>query len=126
MQLALPIIDDDHRVLIDRLNVVLEALSQGRANALISTALNELVTYTQEHFAREEAEMQRINYSGMDAHMAEHAQLLKQVNDLKSQLDAGSKIDRMALYNFLTRWLKNHILHVDMKLAQALRDSGAL
>ena len=37
-------IDDDHRVLIDWLNVVLEAISKGRANGLISKALSDLVT----------------------------------------------------------------------------------
>ena len=118
------LIDDDHRVLIDWLNVVLKAISKGRANGLISKALSDLVTYTQEHFAREEQEMQRIDYQDMDAHKAEHAQLLLQVNEMKARLDAGNKIDPMALYNFLTRWLKNHILHVDMKLAKALQEAN--
>ncbi len=118
---GIQLIDDDHRVLIDWLNVVLEAISKGRANEMISKALADLVVYTQEHFAREDAEMLRINYQEIAAHREDHAQLLIQVTDLKAQLDAGKKIDSMALYNFLTRWLKNHILHVDMKLAQAMR-----
>jgi hemerythrin len=47
------------------------------------------------------------------------------VDDLKAQLDAGEKINAMGLYNFLTRWVKHHILHVDMKLALALKLSNS-
>ena len=70
--------------------------------------------------------MRRINYREMDAHKAEHVQLLLQVNEMKARLDAGNKLDSMALYNFLTRWLKNHILHVDMQLARALQEASCV
>lgn len=117
-------IDEDHHTLIDRVNTVLEAISQGRSGSILSGTLAELVTYTREHFAREEAEMVRIQFADMQAHVVEHARLIKQVDDLKAKLDVGEKIDAMGLYTFLTRWVKGHIQQVDMKLAIALKDAA--
>ncbi|MGI9133855.1 MAG: bacteriohemerythrin, partial [Rhodoferax sp.] len=108
-------------LLIERVNTVLEAIAKGQSKELLSSALSDLSEYTRAHFGREEAEMQRIAYAETELHMAEHANLLRQVHELKAKLDAGEKINTMGLYNFLTRWVKSHILLVDMKLAAALK-----
>lgn len=114
-------IDNDHRKLITMVNALYDAMAKGQANDIINKVLNNLIIYTREHFAREEVEMDRIKYAGVIAHKAEHNQLLNQVLDLKTKLDAGGKINAVTVSTFLSDWLRNHILMVDMKLATALK-----
>ena len=116
------LIDGDHRKLIDMINALFESMAKGQANDIIGKVLNNLIIYTREHFGREEMEMQRIRYVAALSHKAEHTKLIKQVVDLKVSLDAGQKISVLAVSNFLSDWLRNHILTVDMKLATALRE----
>lgn len=115
------LIDGDHRRLIDLLNVLFEAMDSAQGNQRMSKAMNDLIAYTGEHFAREEAEMERIQYVASLAHKAEHAKLLEQIVELKAMLDAGGRINIPAVSDFLSEWLRNHILAADMKLAAVLR-----
>lgn len=114
-------IDNDHRKLIAMINALFDALATGHANDITNKVLNNLIIYTKEHFAREEAEMDRMKYSGAISHKSEHTQLLKQVHELKVKLDGGGKLNAVAISGFLSDWLRNHILNVDMKLAAALK-----
>ena len=116
------LIDGDHRKLISMVNALIEAMSKGQANDIISKVMNNLIIYTKEHFGREEAEMRRIQYDAAISHKSEHTKLIKQVTDLKASLDAGQKLSVLAVSNFLSDWLRNHILTVDKKLAAALRE----
>ncbi len=45
-------IDNDHRKLVDMINALYEALSDGRAKDVMGKVLNNLIIYTKEHFAR--------------------------------------------------------------------------
>ena len=114
-------IDNDHRKLINMANAFFEALANGQGNDVQSKVLNNLIVYTREHFGREEAEMQRINYASSAAHKNEHTKLIQQVGELKAKLDSGGKLNAVTIYNFLSDWLRNHILLVDKKLALTLK-----
>ena len=114
-------IDNDHRKLITMVNALFDAMAKGQANEIMSKVLNNLIIYTREHFAREEAEMERTHFAGTVAHKYEHSQLLAQVLELKTKLDTGGKVNAVAISGFLSDWLRSHILTVDMKLASALK-----
>lgn len=115
-------IDGDHHKLIDMVNALFESMAKGQGKDIISKVLNNLIIYTREHFDREEAEMQRIRYIASISHKSEHTKLIKQVAELKASLNAGQKINVLAVSSFLSDWLRNHILTVDKKLAAALRE----
>ena len=119
------LIDGDHRKLIGRVNVLFETMESDQGNARMSRAMNDLIAYTEEHFGREEAEMERIQYVASLAHRAEHAKLLRQLVELKAMLDAGRRINIPAVSNFLSEWLCQHILTVDLKLAAALKQRSS-
>lgn len=114
------LIDGDHRKLIESLNTFFQTMQNDQGNGRISAAMNDLIAYTGEHFAREEAEMKRIQYVAVLAHKAEHTKLLKQLAELKQMLDAGGRMNAPAVADFLSQWLRDHILATDMKLAAAL------
>jgi hemerythrin-like metal-binding protein len=115
------LIDGDHGKLIGLLNALFDTLESAQGNGRMSKSMNDLIAYTEEHFGREEAEMQRIQYVASLAHKAEHTKLLKQLVELKAMLDAGGRINVPAVSDFLNAWLRDHILAADMKLAAALR-----
>jgi len=114
-------IDGDHRKLIGLANAFFETMESGQGNERMSKAMNDLIAYTEEHFAREEAEMERIQYVASLAHKSEHTKLLIQLVELKGMLDANGRINVPAVSDFLSEWLREHILAADMKLAAALK-----
>ena len=91
------LIDSDHRKLITMVNALFDAMEKGQASDIVAKVMHNLIIYTKEHFAREEAEMMRINYAGALSHKSEHSALIRQVLDLKSTLDAGGRVNAVAV-----------------------------
>ena len=115
------LIDGDHSELIRLINVIFEVMESGQVGDAVSKAMNNLTAFTKEHFGREEAEMERIQYVATLAHRSEHAKLIRQIVEMKDVLDAGGRINIPAVSDFLGAWLRDHILAADMKLAAALK-----
>ncbi len=115
------LIDGDHNKLVVLVNALFETMESGQGNERMSKAMNDLIAYTEEHFGREEGEMERIQYVAALAHKAEHTKLLRQIVELKEMLDAGGRINIPAVADFLSEWLREHILAADRKLAAALK-----
>lgn len=115
------LIDGDHHRLAELVNAFFESMQNGENGERMSKTLHALIGFTGEHFAREEAEMDRIRYVATLAHKAEHTKLLKQIVELNEMLDAGGKINVPAVAEFLSEWLRGHILAADMKFAAALK-----
>ena len=115
------LMDGDHRKLVDLVNAFFQSMQSGQSNGHVSKAMKALIAYTGEHFVREEAEMDRIQYVAVLAHQAEHTKLLEQLVKLKAMLDAGGRMNVPAVADFLSQWLHDHILTADMKFAAALK-----
>ncbi len=115
------LIDGDHRKLIEFVNAFFESKQSGQPQNRVSKAMKDLIAYTGEHFAREEAEMERTKYVAALAHKSEHAKLLRQLVELKEMLDVGGRMNTPAVADFLSQWLHDHILASDKKLAAALK-----
>lgn len=113
-------IDDDHRRLVKMVNDLYAAMQRGQGNDVIGKVVHNLAIYTQQHFGREEAEMQRIGYARYAQHKQEHDKLLREVADLQKSFAAGKVMVTVAVARFLSDWLVNHIKGSDMHLAAAL------
>ena len=118
-------IDGDHRELVDLVNAFFLSMQGGERDGRASKAMDDLIAYAREHFAREETEMERIGYVAALAHRAEHTKLLRQLIELKEMLDAGGRINVPAVADFLSGWLRDHILAADMKFAAALKQHSS-
>jgi hemerythrin-like metal-binding protein len=114
-------IDGDHKKLVTMINSFHDAMEQGRGREVIGKVLHNLVIYTKEHFGREEAEMQRINYPKYLAHKLEHDKLIREVLDLQSGFLNGNTMLTVTISRFLRDWLLVHIKQTDQLLAAALR-----
>ena len=120
MSVGHPAIDKDHRMLIQYLNEMHEAMSTGKGKTVVGTILNRLVLYTKEHFGREELVWKAGHYVDFEKHKKEHADLLKTVSDFKTKYDAGTVTLSVDIMNFLRDWLKTHILKSDKEAADAI------
>ena len=115
-----PEIDAQHKQLIGIVNTFLDAMDQGRGDAAIGEALEELRDYTAVHFRDEEALMERIGFPGLDVHRREHNALLDKL---------GKRLDRIMderptvkdVHVLLKSWLVDHFIGRDTAIAEHLR-----
>lgn len=77
-----PDIDEDHRNLVDVINLVCDAID---ANDLgkCTKLLNSFVEIAKNHFAKEENILRKVNYPGIEEHCVYHNELLKKVQKVK-------------------------------------------
>jgi methyl-accepting chemotaxis protein len=114
-------IDEQHKRLVKLVNDMYEAMRQGKANAAITPILDELVQYTVRHFADEESMLKLYKYPGLVDHQKLHAELIRQVTELKGEFDRGLPVGTK-VFNFLKGWLINHIQQQDKQYSEYLPD----
>lgn len=117
-------IDKQHKVLINMLNELNDALLDGKADVILSKIVDGLSVYTVKHFAYEEELFAKYGYSEEQYHKREHADLIEQVGELKKKMDEGDFMINIEVMNFLKDWLTHHILKTDMAFAPFLIDKG--
>jgi hemerythrin len=107
--------DNQHKRLIDLVNLLHEAMMVGKGDDVLHRVLHQLITYTKTHFAAEEQFMQSHKFDGYLAHKAEHAKLTQKVIDFQQEFRAGKIALSISLMNFLKTWLTEHIMGTDKK-----------
>jgi len=106
-------IDEQHKILVNLLNRLHEAIITKHEADVIKEVLNGLTQYTIIHFAVEESLMRIFDFPGYEAHKRHHEELTKQVIDLKQKIDSGEAEVSMDVLHFLRGWLTNHIMRED-------------
>ncbi|EKV27662.1 hemerythrin-like protein [Caenispirillum salinarum AK4] len=119
LKVGFALIDDDHKILIDQINMLADSLADGDDQDAIGSVLNVLVDYTEFHFGREQQLMEQTGYEQSPGHLREHAVLVKQVSEMSRRYQAGEATAK-DLMNFLKVWITQHILKSDKALAQHL------
>jgi hemerythrin-like metal-binding protein len=122
LSIGLPEIDKQHKKLVALVNELHAAMKLKKGSVTSGKVLDELVRYTETHFAFEEQLFDKYEYSDRAAHKKQHADLVRQVNDFKSEFKSGRAGLSMDLMHFLTDWLKDHIMKTDKAYAPFLRD----
>lgn len=113
-------VDAEHRRLFE---IADEAYMLSREEFLVDKydqvrhILGELKEYALEHFAHEEAYMERINYKHMFIQKVQHDQFREKINNMDlDHLDENSEELLDEILTYLTNWLINHILEHDKQL----------
>jgi hemerythrin len=106
-------IDDDHRLLIDAMNRVYDALMQGDCAPVLHQTLTTLQGYVEQHFGREEAWMRQIAYPNLAQHMREHDALRDQVDRLLGLRSQPAEHLGVEMLVVLKNWLIGHIGEAD-------------
>lgn len=112
-------IDTQHKSLINAINNLLEACSQGKGRVEVSKTLDFLQNYVIKHFADEEKLQLQSSYPDYKAHKNKHEDFKKVVNDIVEEFKkSGATIQLVAKVNTsVGGWLINHIKSEDKKVA---------
>ena len=70
-------IDEQHKVLVDLLNQIHEAIQQRHGAEATGEIIDRLGEYTRIHFAVEESLMRILHYSEYERHKEEHDRLIE-------------------------------------------------
>jgi len=115
-------IDNQHKELVSLINQLHKAMKLKHGSRQAGTILSRLADYTVYHFGHEEKLFETYNYPDKKQHIKTHKDLVAQVVDFKTQFEQGRASLTMDLMNFLTDWLKNHIMKTDKAYAPFLKE----
>lgn len=118
------LIDEQHRGLFRAAEDLHAAMLRGAGRNVIAATLDSLLDYTQKHFRDEEQLMVKNKYPQYAQHKAEHDKFTQRVRQLKTDLANNQAAITVAVMQFVSDWLKNHIVGNDTKIAQHIASSG--
>lgn len=117
-------IDQQHRYLVDLINLLGDAVTEKSTNSVnIEAIVEDLVDYAQSHFREEEALMGLvgIDEGHFTAHTSAHDGFLRDVLTLYETSKLQPTDDFQDLLDFLVHWLVYHILGADQDMARQIR-----
>jgi hemerythrin len=116
-----PQIDREHEALFALGEKLLDAMHNGGGKEVLRGLFDRVITYTQVHFAHEEALMNQHLYPGTDIHMAEHQKLVAQVTEFYKKFEADQLAITTETLQFLRNWLDHHIRQSDQLVVVHIR-----
>jgi hemerythrin-like metal-binding protein len=122
--------DNQHRFLVDTLRQANSRLMTDHEGPLLGEIAKDLLTYAIMHFETEENLMQRYGYAEAfpelaKIHVAQHRDFSHQVVAVCDNLREGRQVSRMEVLKFLNEWLRHHVLGIDQKLGDFVREAQA-
>jgi len=118
-------IDEQHKVLVELVNRMHQAIHERRGSDVVKGILAELVDYTRIHFAVEESLMRILDYPGYEQHKIVHEELFRHVIQLQGKVESGKTSIGFELMHFLKNWLTKHIMEEDMEYSSFFLSAGA-
>ncbi|MDK9695928.1 MAG: bacteriohemerythrin [Siculibacillus sp.] len=121
-EIGIPSIDVQHRRLVDLINDLATAITDGGELPQVETLINELSDYAVRHFADEELILERTTLSEAEKtrHRESHRGFVEKVREIAARDDLMSADVSERVLEFLITWLVSHILGSDRKIANAL------
>lgn len=116
--------DEHHKELIRIISELRESKKNGENHVYLKNLLFELLSYTRYHFTAEERMMEKHNYLKFNEHKLEHQKLTAQVEQFLDKYSKGACDLDDELFEFLKKWLFEHILETDKKLGEYLQIRG--
>ena len=119
--IGIEIADKHHKNLLDIVNELYDSLLKGANKELILHYLKRLELFSLTHFKAEEELMLRVGYPDFTNHKAIHAKFIEEMYEFKilNQLKPIGK----DLITYLISWIMEHILVVDKKYADFIKDN---
>ncbi|MCF6354184.1 MAG: hemerythrin family protein [Candidatus Polarisedimenticolaceae bacterium] len=112
-------IDLQHRYFIDLINRIY-AETEARDTTHQTRLINELGSYTQQHFMSEENIMHKLGFPGMEKHCATHQELLERLNG-QIGLYLVDMLNAAEIASNLADWLIPHVTTEDREFAGFVR-----
>lgn len=117
-------LDAQHQTLFQMFDDLNEAMLAGKDREVAGGIIDGLIAYAQEHFQREEKLFAHTNYPDAAAHTLEHDAFVREAERLRQEhLDGKAGVASRAL-DFMSSWLRDHILGTDKRYTAHLNSRG--
>lgn len=113
-------IDRQHKQLMNLINNIDEEISKGGSYAQFAPIVEELVSYTRQHFAYEEKLLKANQCPDFEQHQQSHLLLYKEILDWQKKVQNCNQTQLKELMTMLKLWFPSHILIADKKDAEFL------
>jgi len=125
--LGVEAIDDQHREIFRRVDVLLDAVRSGRSTREVGKLIAFLGDYVITHFREEEALMRDRAYPGLALQQAQHAAFIQEIGALRTEheRDGASALLVVRVNARVTAWLFDHIVRADGLLSAFLHETAA-
>ena len=120
---GIPLIDQQHRRIVDFINHLEVAKNEGDKEA-VKQIVYDCVDYTLSHFAFEESLQEEAGYAYCKPHKKVHELFARKVSEYQERMDLGDDVAE-ELHATLARWLVNHIKRDDADYVESVRASMA-
>ena len=117
---GIPLVDSQHRELVDRLNKVIGLGRHSATEEETEKTLDFLEDYVVKHFADEEKLQAQIGYPKYQSHKEQHAIYIAEIKNLKKeyQQNGASPKYTLNLNNAIVKWVVQHIKLVDREFGK--------
>ncbi len=128
LSVGVDLIDEQHKMLIQRLNDVSKAVQVHHGAVEIARTLSFLADYTDFHFSAEEKHMKANDYPGLGDHLVKHAEYKQTIKNLSDDFEEEGATAGLAdsINTLLVNWLLNHIKETDVQFGTFLREKGVV
>jgi len=113
----IPIVDEQHRELIRKVNNLNDAITQNIEDDQISALLNDLITFTKKHFETENTMMDELKYPSQQEHAYEHEHFLEFLSGQVVNFHNGNEL---LVLQQIKDWFLDHIQTFDSQLGDYL------
>lgn len=118
LNVGVDFMDGDHAEAAAQINM----LADSKGAARLAT-LEHFIEHCRDHFAREEALMQKVGFFAYGCHQGEHQRMLGELEVVLARLRGGDEQDEY-FTRTLPNWLMNHRNTMDFVTAQFARSAG--
>jgi hemerythrin len=123
-ELRVPEIDGDHRAILDLMKAVRAAAARGNRER-VEHYVERLFILCRNHFAREEALMQRWGYPEAIQHAGYHSRLLERAEAVRRACAEAPSLEGFeACCDELMTFLVDDVVRGDMKMKSFLEEAG--
>lgn len=122
-EIGIPLIDAQHRRLVDLINELATAITDGGKLPQVEALIHELMDYAARHFADEERLLDKSTLSEGEKirHRGAHRGFVEKVREISERDDLMRADVSEQVLEFLITWLVSHILGSDRKISRSLR-----
>lgn len=121
MSVGIDAIDDDHKKIIAILSKLVASKDSKASEEIVEQTFTELELYISQHFSKEEALLEKIDYKELAEHKKSHQAFISKVSQLKVQWLAEHSAEvRNEIIEYLQKWLLEHILQEDLDYVSAI------
>lgn len=114
-------IDNQHRKIVDYINELEVAMEANDPDG-VKAAIDNVIDYTQSHFAYEENLMREAEYKFLATHAQIHALFVRNAATIAERFTAGENV-AAELHGMLSKWLFTHIRNDDGHYVRAVSEN---